>query len=124
MSLFQLQNIKLHSGEWSPFKIECDVLTEADWECLGHLIASKINFSRVFGIPNGGLRLAAVLKRWETNSINGNTLIVDDVFTTGRSMEEKRFELMDAGYKDIIGAVVFARRSCPYWIKSVFQLWN
>ncbi len=53
-NLFIRQNFILHSGKPSDFKIECDALTDDDWECLAYLIAKRVSFSSVVGVPNGG----------------------------------------------------------------------
>jgi len=34
MNLLMKEKVILNSGEISGFKIECDALTEKDWECL------------------------------------------------------------------------------------------
>lgn len=50
-------------------------------------------------------------------------LIVDDVLTTGRSMEDAR--RANSAYRhmdDVIGAVIFARAKPAPWIKPVFQM--
>ncbi|KKL20362.1 hypothetical protein LCGC14_2456230, partial [marine sediment metagenome] len=44
-------------------------------------------------------------------------LIVDDVLTTGASMEKQR-----AGRTNTIGAVIFARGDCPAWVKPLFAM--
>jgi orotate phosphoribosyltransferase len=97
--LFQLGHFILHSGEVSDFKVECDALSESDWQALAKLIATRCSFGAVVGIPRGGLALANQLQGYITR---GPGLVVDDVWTTGRSMRP----YLDAGY---VGYVVFAR---------------
>jgi hypothetical protein len=46
-------------------------------------------------------------------------LIVDDVLTTGTSMEEARKQL---GWDDATGIVIFARGRCPDWILPIFDM--
>ena len=106
------------SGITLDWKIECDALTDKDIETLANVIARRVNFSRVVGVPTGGLRLATALKQFETR---GPFLIVDDVLTTGGSMERTRAEYAD---HETIGVVLFARRTPPSWIKAVFTLWS
>ena len=114
-NLFQLGSFKSHSGEALPWKINCDVLTIQDWECLASMIAVKIGmFGKLEGVPKGGLALVEALKFHRYRS--GPLLIVDDVLTTGRSMEEQRAR------RKAIGAVVFARGSCPSWVTPLFQM--
>jgi len=112
--MFVLEDFKSHSGFILPFKIECDNLTYKDWECLAWIVSSMVgSFGSVEGVPRGGLLLANRLKDYITE---GPLLIVDDVFTTGASMEQQRNK------RYAKGAVVFARTTPPDWIKSVFLL--
>ena len=114
-NLFQLGNFKSHSGEVLPWKIDCDALTPENWNCLAYMIAEKVGgFGKLEGVPRGGLALVEALKFHRYRS--GPFLIVDDVLTTGRSMEEQR------NGRDAIGAVVFARGPCPSWVTSLFQM--
>ena len=114
-SLFQRGNFTLHSGQKSHFKIDCDALTDEDWEALAEMIWEKAgNFGKVIGVPTGGLKLAKALDKYATD---GAILIVDDVLTTGRSMEEMKA----ACDGNVIGAVVFARNECPAWIHPLFM---
>ena len=39
MNLFQLGKFTSHAGKELNWKIECDALTDADWECLAEMIA-------------------------------------------------------------------------------------
>ena len=114
-NLFRLGNFKSHSGETLSWKIDCDVLTGEDWECLASMIVDKVGgFGKLEGVPKGGLALVEALKFHRYRS--GPLLIVDDVLTTGRSMKAHR-----AG-RDAIGAVVFARGPCPSWVIPLFQM--
>lgn len=120
--LFQLGHFTLHSGEISSFKIECDALHGQDWDTLSYIIHEKVHFRKVIGVPMGGLRLEGYLRRYEEpNRLDLPILIVDDVLTTGKSMEKIRKEL---GYRDseVIGYVAFARNECPDWIQAIFQM--
>jgi len=42
MNLFQLGKITLNSGKKSFFKIECDALTEEDWDCLAEIAMEEV----------------------------------------------------------------------------------
>lgn len=116
MSLFQLGNFTLSSGLQSVWKIDCDALTDDDWQCLAWLVAKRlmIQFGQVLGVPRGGLKLAEALVPYATE---GPLLIVDDVLTTGRSME-----IFKKDWPDCIGVVVFARERCPSWVTPLFWL--
>lgn len=102
----------LHSGDRSPFRINADALDDETLHACAAWLAEKLPpFGEVVGIPEGGLRLA---KAMEAHATEGPVLIVDDVLTTGRSMETER-----EGHE--IGAVLFARGPCPEWITPLFR---
>lgn len=89
-------------------------MTDPDWECLAWLLKEKLPaFGAVEGVPRGGLKLAAELRKYATS---GPLLIVDDVLPSGGSMERHR------NGRDAIGAVVFARKSVPSWIVPLFYM--
>src|SRR5229473_5311299 len=100
MNLFQSGTFLLHSGSESNFKIECDALTDEYLNTIANLIAKKIRFSAVYGIPRCGIRLADSLGKYKTP--NSCLLIVDDVLTTGNSMEEAKRKF---GRLDTLGVV-------------------
>jgi hypothetical protein len=114
LSLFRMGAFTSHSGIRLQWKIDCDALTDADLHALAFVLSQRLAFSSVVGIPRGGLRLAAALEPFVTT---GPTLIVDDVLTTGRSMDEMRKQ-----HPGSIGAVIFARGRCPHWIFPIFSL--
>lgn len=120
MNLFQTGVVKLHAGGYSNFKIDCDALTDEDIDSIAlQLILRLPMFAEVEGVPQGGLRLAEAMKKYSTpfQPIRVQPLlIVDDVFTTGTSMEEHRAE------RKAIGAVIFARADTPDWITPLFSL--
>jgi orotate phosphoribosyltransferase len=122
LPLFQLGNFVLHSGGESDWKINCDMLDDNDIRCLARLVHKLVSpFCTVTGIPRGGIRLAEELQQYVT--VYGPHLLVDDVYTTGNSMETYKDKIL--GYSGsppvIIGAVIFARGPCPFWVKSLFQ---
>jgi len=106
MSLFQLGDFISHVGIKLEWKIECDDLTDEDWECLAKMIADRVMFRSVIGIPRGGNKLAAALQKYCEPTAEYYRLVVDDVWTTGTSMKEF-MEPDDFGY------VVFARNKIP-----------
>ena len=79
--IIQKNNIVLNSGHPSDFKIECDALTDEDWECLAYLISKQVRFDVVIGVPTGGLKLQKALEQYATKTTHGikgvryNTLI-------------------------------------------------
>ena len=48
-------------------------------------------------------------------------LIVDDVFTTGSSIEKERIR---STRRDQIGVVIFARNPTPAWVHPIFTMWG
>lgn len=122
-SLFQRGSFTLHSGQVSNYKIDADYLTDEDIETVALMLKDRLPpFGAVEGVPRGGLRLAAVMQHFvtpfERQGVRGarNLLIVDDVFTTGASMEEYR------NGRHTLGAVIFARSGTPDWITPLFRL--
>lgn len=128
MSLFQLGDFTLNSGAKSAWKLECDALTDDDIEALALMVRQIVGpFQSVEGVPRGGLRLAKALEpHWAWlgagQSWRSRHLIVDDVLTTGGSMERAKAAHSGQGRGEILGAVIFARGPCPEWIKPVFQM--
>lgn len=121
MSLFQTGVVRLHAGGYSNFKIDCDALTDEDIDSIAlQLIHRLPGYYAVEGVPQGGLRLAEAMEKYSVpfQPIRSDKLlIVDDVFTTGASMEEHRGERHRA-----IGAVIFARADTPAWITPLFRM--
>ncbi len=121
MNLLQYQRFKMHSGNFSDFKIECDALAQEDYDTIAKIIIKKFEFSEVHGVPRGGIPFALSLGK-HLKSESKNVLIVDDVFTTGTSMNEARNAIENNEEKQIIGIVLFARNPTPSWIYPVFYL--
>ncbi len=130
MSLFQSGNFTLSSGKRSDLKIDCDALTDEDIETLAYLIYKRLSSSwhgatasHICPVPTGGDRLASALgkrrqdRRYVKIVHGAPVLIVDDVFTTGRSMEAERLKHPEP----VRGVVIFARAPCPTWITPLFQ---
>lgn len=120
-NLFQLGKLTLASGKASEYKIECDALTDTDWECLAYLASKRVpKFSHVFGVPTGGLRFARALEKYITLDAEERIfLIADDVFTTGRSMRTEANNYTDC---TVFGVCAFARVAVPHWVTAVFVL--
>lgn len=116
--LFKLGNFVSHAGKELTWKIECDALTDADWECLAKMISERCQFGTVYGIPRGGTKLANALEKYASPNSKCR-LVVDDVYTTGKSMREVMTP------KDI-GFVVFARNRVviepDFYVRALFTM--
>ncbi len=118
-SLFTKADFISHSGIRLSWRIDADALTPADREAIDSFVGTKLRFRAVNGIPRGGLAFAEALRPYA--GVEGGLLIVDDVLTTGGSMEEARSRF--AGDQPIRGVVLFSRdSSCPDWITPIFEL--
>jgi hypothetical protein len=96
------------------WKVECDALTAEDWACIARVGAERLPpFSKIIGVPRGGLALAEAFKPFIQHDAP-RTLVVDDVWTTGGSMM-KAAEGLEA---DWIGYVAFARGLLPSNVKA------
>lgn len=123
MSLFHAESFVAHSGGVLGWKIRCEYLNNLDITCFAQLIARRVKFRNVYGVPRGGRVLADALGEY-TNHWAPKILIVDDVLTTGGSMEEYREHLLNEGVEDkenIQGVVLFARGPCPSWVTQVLS---
>ena len=120
--LFQEEDFIGHSGGQLHWKIEMDALENEEWKCIARMITEIETrpFWSAIGIPRGGIKLGQYLNEYSTQNSEHPYLLVDDVLTTGGSMEEykkKNFE-----EKDVIGWVVFARTQPAKWIRTLFQM--
>jgi hypothetical protein len=109
-ALFRRGEFTSAAGLRLDWKIECDALRHEDWECIAYVGAQVLPpFGRVFGVPRGGLRLAEAMRAYVTAGDDLPTLVVDDVWTTGKSMRA----VADHWLIDWIGFVAFARGPLP-----------
>ena len=124
MNIFQEVDFKSHSGLDLSWKIECDGVSKKEWKCLAEMIMDyeKRPFQSAIGIPRGGVVLGSYLNQYSTENPDDPILIVDDVLTTGGSMEEFKRERMFRNPTKYIGWVVFARGFPPQWCRALFQM--
>ena len=135
MSLFQHGNFQLHSGDTSWWRIDCDDLSDAEVGILARLIHERVGDYHGVICPESHFGSAAPRLRGLLDGLphlNGSfgqpvrLLVVDDVLTTGNSMEEAK-QLYKMQWPNVhgeitwVGAVVFARGKCPDWITPLFQ---
>lgn len=113
-SLFQYDpaGFRLHSGETSEFRIDCDILSDEEIEVLARMVVRLVPpFTHVEGIPRGGLRLAAALRRYCYSRRDVVWLIVDDVVTTGASLREAMDRKLAEGAERVTGVAIFGRHN-------------
>ena len=123
IELFQKIDFKSHSGLDLTWKIEMDALTPNEWECIAHMIMEHTPpFREAVGIPRGGNILGRFMNKHGTGQRQDPICIVDDVLTTGGSMEEFRRKRQWRNPTEYIGGVVFARSKPPDWVKVLFQM--
>ena len=136
MSLFQLGEFVLQSGESTTWKIECDALKEKDYATLAYIVANewKLKFGLVDcvgpakkdGVYTNAFKFVRKLRKYQTNHyIQDPILIVDDVLTTGQSIIEEMQHMKQATHNEceVQGVVIFARGDCPKWVRSIFQFY-
>jgi hypothetical protein len=126
MNIFQQVDFKSHAGLDLSWKIECDGVSKKEWKCLAEMIMDyeKRPFQSAIGIPRGGVLLGALLNQYSTQKLGDPYLIVDDVLTTGGSMEDFRTQYFRnrESKSGSFGWVVFARGFPPQWCKALFQM--
>lgn len=119
--LFQHGSFKLASGKESKFKIDCDALSDEEWQTLALMFLEFLpKFGEVSGVPTGGNKLAEILTL-HCKKTSSRLLVVDDVWTSGMSMInhiEDHFQ----GREPVTGAVVFARGPVPFWVLPLFTV--
>lgn len=126
VNLFDKIGFISHSGKKLDYKIECNALSPGSIDCIAYIISKKYRFSKVIGVPRGGLKLAKALEKYyEEKPVLSNLLIVDDVLTTGNSMNTLKAEIERAeSWHTINGVVIFARGKCPDWVDPYVRTWE
>ena len=124
--LFKSGDFKSHSGLDLSWKIEMDALSDSEWFTIKKMIMEYTPpFREAVGVPEGGIKLGSLLNEHATGNEEDPVCIVDDVLTTGESMEyflsqyQRNRRLMPFM---AIGWVVFARGPCPHWVSALFQM--
>ena len=123
IDLFQKIDFTSHSGLDLSWKIEMDALSRDEWECIAHMISEQsVPFREAIGIPRGGTILGTLMNQHGTGKREDPICIVDDVLTTGGSMNEFKRKRQWRNPTNYIGWVVFARAKCPDWVTALFQM--
>jgi len=120
MQLFEVGDFTLASGASSGWKIECDALSDQDWDGVALMLVECIRpFDEVWGVPTGGVPFAKALKKYSRKGFG--PLVVDDVWTTGGSMRSY-IDMMGKLTADCQSAVLFARNPVPNWVTALFTM--
>ena len=123
IDLFQKVDFKSHAGLDLTWKIEMDALSRDEWECICTMIMEHTEpFGEAVGIPTGGVKLGKLLNQYGTGKDEDPILIVDDVLTTGGSMNDFYRKRHWRNTTKYIGWVVFARTNPPEWVNALFQM--
>ena len=123
IQLFQKIDFKSHAGLDLHWKIEMDALSHSEWECITQMIIELSPlFKEAIGIPRGGNILGKLLNKHGTGKREDPICIVDDVLTTGGSMNEFKRKRQWRNPSEYIGWVVFARSEPPDWVTALFQM--
>jgi len=117
MTFFKFGWFASHSGFQLPFKIETDDWTDEDLAGVAAMLNGKFAFSEVYSVPSdempprtpAGPRLARIMRERCAFTKGYPILIVDDVLTTGRSMNEFREIVMRNRTGTAIGFVLVSR---------------
>lgn len=120
MTLFLPGPFVLHSGGISYLKVECDAITPEEWAALAKFVMQERNFPPfgfAYGVPRGGLAFAEALAPYGTGSALDDSLVVDDVLTTGASLQH---EMSRRAWSR--GLVLFARGPLPPRVSAVWNL--
>lgn len=121
MNLFQTGSFTLNSGQVRDWKIECDALTDGDLRALVRMALPILpRFSTLVSVPRGGDRIVDALRPFACHE--GWMLIVDDVLTTGGSMERAMQEAKKKAWPPIAGFVLFSCGPTPEWIIPLFTM--
>ena len=70
MNIFIREDFISHAGLPLTWKVECDALTDKDYEALAKIVSEKMTFRVVKGIPRGGIPFEKALKQYCTNNDN------------------------------------------------------
>lgn len=116
MTIFNYGNYTLPSGGRSRWKLDLSELNDEEWvEIADIAIRCLPLFGSVESVPTGGDKLANILHAHRRKD-HPNILIVEDVITTGQSME-----LIRDGRDDAVGLAVFSRMNPPPpWVTPLF----
>lgn len=88
-------------------------------DTLSHTLKNK-NFNSIYGLPRSGMVPAVILSHRlnlpivESNGINENTLIVDDIVDSGDTMKEFVLGFKNKFRKNPYTVAIFKRENCLF----------
>lgn len=120
--LFQRGDFTLASGQRAHWKIECDALTPDDWAGLAAMLIDYLPhpFGSVRGVPRGGVPFEQALW-WHATPGAKRVLVVDDVWTTGGSMQ-RFIDRTGLYHVPLMRAVAFARNPVPDGVTALLSV--
>lgn len=120
--LFQKINFISHAGLPLTWKIECDAISPDEWVALAHIIREfePRNWRAAVGIPRGGVALGKALDKYGTQNIDDPVLVVDDVYTTGKSFRDYVAE--NYPNEEVLQWCVFARKPTENAVNALFTM--
>jgi orotate phosphoribosyltransferase len=124
MSFLKYGQFKGASGKILDWKIECDAFDLDDWIAAAKMAQKIIGpYRAVYGVPRGGVPFAAALASFVDPQAH-SILVVDDVWTTGKSLYEyvNTIPGLKPSYDAWKGLVVYSRNPMPSRIQSIFQV--
>lgn len=124
IDLFQKIDFISHAGLPLTWKLECDAISKDEWIALAHIIREyeKQDWHKAVGIPRGGVPLGEALNKYSTGDPKDPVLVVDDVYTTGKSFKDYVKE--NYPNDNVIQWAVFARKPTEDGVKALFTMPN
>ena len=99
--MFEWKKFKSHSGRYLDWKIECDCLTKGDMRTVAELINDSYTFKCAATPPTDSDNLhyltELLANKFATDDGKYDSLLVDDVLFSGRTVKAALDELFDHG---------------------------
>lgn len=125
-SLIESGKFTLSSGQETAWRFNEEGLSDETLDALAKIVCRTwiVGLAdQIVPAEHGGIRFANALRYKHAKIENGrkqHTLVVDDVFTSGRSMERERLKYEEP----VIGLVILERKPSPTWVYPIFTVNN